>query len=171
MRVFIVIAVAVTALVVGQAASAAPLPVILQVQSAPLAWGDCRLTDKLTIALSRNPDLNVIVPDAASRQHPPFPNDRNNVDSRYFWHMLGSRTVTEKAWASTTGSAQPTIPLRAIRELPIPVPPLPEQRGIVAELDALQAEVDVLKRRQAETATELDALLPAILDRAFKGEL
>ena len=28
-----------------------------------------------------------------------------------------------------------------------------------------------LKHLQAETATELDALLPAILDRAFKGEL
>ncbi len=26
-------------------------------------------------------------------------------------------------------------------------------------------------RLQAETAAELDALLPAILDRAFKGEL
>jgi hypothetical protein len=29
---------------------------------------------------------------------------------------------------------------------------------------------NTLKRVQAETATELDALLPAILDRAFKGE-
>ena len=48
---------------------------------------------------------------------------------------------------------------------------LAEQRRIVAELDALQAEVDALKRLQAETAAELDALLPAILDRAFKGEL
>ena len=37
----------------------------------------------------------------------------------------------------------------------------------LAELDALQAEVDALKRLQAETAAELDALLPAILDRAF----
>ena len=46
-----------------------------------------------------------------------------------------------------------------------------EQRQIVAELDALQAEVDALKRLQAETTAELDALLPAILDRAFKGEL
>ena len=53
----------------------------------------------------------------------------------------------------------------------IPVPPLAEQRRIVAELDALQAEVDGLKRLQAETSAELDALLPAILDRAFKGEL
>ena len=50
-------------------------------------------------------------------------------------------------------------------------PNLDIPRRIVAELDALQAEVDALKRLQAETATELDALLPAILDRAFKGEL
>jgi type I restriction enzyme S subunit len=50
-------------------------------------------------------------------------------------------------------------------------PPLAEQRRIVAELAALQAEVDALKRLQAETAAELDALLPAILDKAFKGEL
>jgi len=93
------------------------------------------------------------------------------VESQFVWHMLGSRTVFEKAWASTTGSAQPTVPLRAIRELPIPVPPLPEQRRIAAELDAVQLEVDALKRLQAETAAELTALLPAILDRAFKGEL
>ena len=46
-----------------------------------------------------------------------------------------------------------------------------ERHRIVAELDALQAEVDALKRLQAETAAELEALLPAILDRAFKGEL
>jgi type I restriction enzyme S subunit len=38
-------------------------------------------------------------------------------------------------------------------------------------LDALQAKVDALKSLQAETAAELDALLPSILDRAFKGEL
>jgi len=28
-----------------------------------------------------------------------------------------------------------------------------------------------MKRLQAETAAELDALLPSILDKAFKGEL
>ena len=34
-----------------------------------------------------------------------------------------------------------------------------------AKLDALQAEVDALKRLQAETTAELDALLPAIAKR------
>ena len=37
--------------------------------------------------------------------------------------------------------------------------------------EKLFAKVDVLKRMQAETAAELDALLPSILDKAFKGEL
>jgi hypothetical protein len=31
--------------------------------------------------------------------------------------------------------------------------------------------MDALKRLQAETATELNALLPSILDKAFRGEL
>ncbi len=46
-----------------------------------------------------------------------------------------------------------------------------DQRHIVAYLDGLQANVDALKQLQSETAAELDALLPAILDKAFKGEL
>ena len=49
--------------------------------------------------------------------------------------------------------------------------PLAEQRRIVAEPDALQAEVDALKRLHAATAAELDVLLPAVLDKALKGEL
>jgi type I restriction enzyme S subunit len=48
---------------------------------------------------------------------------------------------------------------------------IPEQRRIVAELGAVQAEVQELKRLQTDTAAELDAFLPAILDRAFKGGL
>ena len=46
-----------------------------------------------------------------------------------------------------------------------------QRRGIMAELGASQARVDFLRRLQAETAAQLDALLPSILDRAFKGEL
>jgi len=35
----------------------------------------------------------------------------------------------------------------------------------------LMAKANALKRLQAETAAELGALLPSILDQAFKGEL
>jgi type I restriction enzyme S subunit len=46
-----------------------------------------------------------------------------------------------------------------------------EQRRIIAYLDNLQAKVDALKQLQAETTAELDAMLPSVLDRAFKGDL
>jgi type I restriction enzyme S subunit len=93
------------------------------------------------------------------------------LESRFGWYMLRSRTVFDSAWSATTGSAQPTIPLRAIRELPIPLPPLAEQRRIIVELDRLQAEIDSLRCLQAETTAEIDALLPSILSRAFAGEM
>ena len=41
---------------------------------------------------------------------------------------------------------------------------------IVPKWGAGQTAVDALKRLRADTA-ELDALLPAVLDRAFRGEL
>lgn len=53
----------------------------------------------------------------------------------------------------------------------IPVPSSTEQRRIVAHLDALMAKTAALKQLQQQSAAELDALLPSILDRAFKGEL
>ncbi|MCW5856938.1 MAG: restriction endonuclease subunit S [Caldilineales bacterium] len=58
-----------------------------------------------------------------------------------------------------------------VSNLPIRVPPLDEQRHIVAYLDDLQAKVEAVKRLQAETQAELAALLPAVLARAFRGEL
>ena len=45
------------------------------------------------------------------------------------------------------------------------------ERRVVAELDALRAQMDALKTLQGEAAAELDAMLPSILDKAFKGEL
>ena len=86
-------------------------------------------------------------------------------------HYLLSPTAQDTIHGGKVETARPNISLGDVRDLEIPTPPLPEQRRTVSELDALQAEVDALKRLQAETAIELDALLPAILDRAFKGEL
>jgi type I restriction enzyme, S subunit len=54
--------------------------------------------------------------------------------------------------------------------LPVPKLALPEQRRIVSHLDELQGKVDALKCMQSDTATELDALMPSILDKAFRGE-
>jgi type I restriction enzyme S subunit len=48
--------------------------------------------------------------------------------------------------------------------------PLPS-RTTQQRLRRVRTQVDALKRLQAQTAAELDALLPSVLDCAFKGEL
>jgi len=85
-----------------------------------------------------------------------------------YWWLLSSY---QRSRATETGTAQPALSGERVKRMSIPLPPASEQRRIVAQLDALQVEADALKRLQAETAAELDALLPSILDKAFKGEL
>jgi type I restriction enzyme S subunit len=41
----------------------------------------------------------------------------------------------------------------------------------VAYLDGLQAKVAKLRSLQEQSARELEAMMPSILDKAFKGEL
>ncbi len=98
--------------------------------------------------------------------------DQNRIAPDYAQRMLRHLRVSGALvdFARTT-AGQYNVSLGRLRAAGIPVPPLAEQRRIVAELDALQAEVDEVKRLQNETATELDALMPSILDRAFRGEL
>jgi type I restriction enzyme S subunit len=93
------------------------------------------------------------------------------VEQRYLFEWLGQQVNRYLADHLADPNFYPYIRESELIRWQIPIPPLTEQRRIVDELDALQAEVDALKRLQAQTATELDALLPAILDRAFKGEL
>jgi len=60
---------------------------------------------------------------------------------------------------------------KILSKLLLPVPPTEEQRRILLWLEGLDKKVDVLRRLQSETAAELDALMPSILDKAFRGEL
>jgi type I restriction enzyme S subunit len=95
--------------------------------------------------------------------------ERESMDQTFLYYALQDGLLHFRE--TMTATTVPGIGRKEVEALQVPLPPLHEQRRIVAELDALQAQVDALKRQQAETATELDALLPSILDRTFKGEL
>lgn len=104
------------------------------------------------------------VPDSIVAITPP-----EGINSEFVYHYLSFlRTHLE---AVAPQSAQKNINLQIIGNLPFPIVEPNAQCEIVSELNALQAKVDPVKALQAETATELKALLPAILDKAFKGEL
>jgi type I restriction enzyme, S subunit len=89
------------------------------------------------------------------------------VNMKFLAYALSDYDVS----AFNFASAQAKLNQANARKISFPLPPIDEQDRIVTELEALQANVDKLKYLQAETAAELDALLPSILDRAFRGEL
>ncbi|MFO1501394.1 MAG: restriction endonuclease subunit S [Verrucomicrobiota bacterium] len=93
------------------------------------------------------------------------------VDRDYLVAVLRSKPSQNHFNRTTRTLAQPTLNVGQLELTPVPVPALSEQRRIVADLDSQQSRIDALKRLQSETAAELDALLPSILDKAFKGEL
>lgn len=95
------------------------------------------------------------------------------VYSPYIVHWLNSPDGVASSRKNTLGKghSQGNLNLNLIRKFVLPLPPLPEQRRIVAYLDELQTKVDTMKRLREEAMKELNALLPSILDKAFKGEL
>ena len=113
------------------------------------------------------PDLR----EANVNQHVAIIRPDAGLDSKYLMYWLSQQAVQETIHSEQKGATRQGFTKAQISAFEVPIPPLSEQRRIVTELDALQAEVDTLKRHQRDTAAELDALLPALLDRAFRGEL
>jgi len=95
------------------------------------------------------------------------------VVAEYLEQALKSPALREQIerGASGTSTTMKNISKEKVLALRLPPFSLSEQRRILSESDALQTQVDALKRLLTETADELDALLPSILDRAFSGQL
>jgi type I restriction enzyme S subunit len=90
-----------------------------------------------------------------------------------FLHLMVRRPLfREKAKESFKGTAgHQRVPESFFESQYIPVPSIEEQRAAVARVKRAQDKIDVVREHQALTQAELDALLPAVLDRAFRGEL
>ena len=93
------------------------------------------------------------------------------VDGEFLTRALMSPQVRESIYAGATGTTVKGIASKRLKHILLPIPPIAQQKRIVAYLDGLQAKLEALQQLQSETAGELDALMPSILSRAFRGEL
>jgi len=87
------------------------------------------------------------------------------ADIHFLRYALSDYDVSIYCFASS----QAKLNQKNAQKITFAHPLLPEQRRIVAHLDALQAKADSLRALQSETAPELDAILPSVLNRAFVG--
>ena len=140
-----------------QVARPTPAGTILQVCIGG-SIGKCAICDR---EITFNQQINSITP--------------NIVDSNYIHAVLSSNYIISIMKDTTTGSATPIINKSTWENLPIPLPPLAEQRRIVAKIEELMPLVEKYGKAQ----TELDTLnqdLPrrlrqSVLQQAIQGKL
>jgi type I restriction enzyme S subunit len=95
------------------------------------------------------------------------------ADSQFvvYWLQSKEARVYVRTHAAGASSTMKKITQGDVCFLPFPKIAIEEQRRVTAYLDAVQGEVDDMRRLQAQDAELLDQLEQSILERAFRGEL
>jgi type I restriction enzyme S subunit len=110
-------------------------------------------------------------PKAVLNQNAVMLRARKHVEQKYLYLWLKQQVFRYLQHQLADPNFYPYIRESDLINWQVPVPSLAEQHRIISYLEDIELKHDSLKRLQNETAAELDALMPAILDRAFKGEL
>jgi len=141
-----------------------------------LSQGDLLITRSNTadlvghVAIYDGDPKRCLYPDLMMR----IPVDRSRADVRFIYWWLRSTPARDfvRSRAKGTNPSMAKISQQTVMDIPMPVlPHIEEQRRLVALLDSLQNSVDGLARKQLATSDELAALLPTVLDHAFRGDL
>ena len=90
-----------------------------------------------------------------------------STDFTYYWLQAYKNEFISKA----TGTTFVAITGDVIQNQLIPLPPLSEQERIVAEIEKIFAQIEVVKSNQEELARLKDGLKNKILDLAIQGKL
>jgi type I restriction enzyme, S subunit len=98
------------------------------------------------------------------------------IDGRYLKNVLESPIYWIQLTGSTTGTGQPNVNATSLKGFVFPLPPLAEQKRIVAKVDELMALCDRYEAAKATRDTlrqnlrksAIDALMNASDDRALK---
>ena len=90
---------------------------------------------------------------------------------RFLLRAMASNFVFRQAEKLATGTAQKTLGLGSLRSIVLPLPPLAEQRRIVAEVDRRLSVLDALDATLDLNLARCARLRQAILKRAFEGRL
>ena len=84
------------------------------------------------------------------------------------FYLLTDEGIEKIREASPGGAGRNrTLGLKKLEKIEVPVPEYNKQLWF----DSLQTKIAAIKQAQSDNQTELDALLPALLDKAFKDEL
>ena len=89
----------------------------------------------------------------------------------YFKILIASPYFQKLIEKNRTGSAQPQLPAKILKEFELPVPPSEEQAEIVFRVDQLFNFADSIEQKANAALERVNNLSQSILAKAFRGEL
>ncbi len=93
------------------------------------------------------------------------------LNQDFLYHLLGSPYVFNQFDGLAAGSTVRNLNIALVGSVKIPIPPLKQQKQIVAKLDALQKQTQSLKSNYQKQLKSLEDLKKSLLEKAFSGEL
>ena len=125
-----------------------------------------RFDDRHVLYAKLRPYLNkVATPGFAGRCStelvPLLPKD--GVDREFIAYLLRRKETIEYVMASVTGSRMPRTDMKALMSLPVPLPPLDEQRRIVSILN----QAAKIERLHTQAQERLREFIPALFIKMF----
>lgn len=94
------------------------------------------------------------------------------ISGEWLYTLVRHKSFRDDAASHFKGTAgQQRVPVDFLEQKIIPVPSLDAQHRLVDYINGLKVRVEEIKKLRLRAAVELDALLPSVLDKAFKGEL
>ena len=85
--------------------------------------------------------------------------------------IIESSTIKELLLKQTKVTSIPNLTLEIISSCFIPLPPLAEQRRIVAKIETIFAQIDLLEQNKVDLQTAVKQAKSKILDLAIRGKL
>ena len=89
----------------------------------------------------------------------------------YMCYVIESNYFQKYALLSATGSTIKNVPLKAINEFYVPIPPVSEQKRIVSEIDYLLAFINKVEEGRENLQNTAQSAKFKILDLAIHGKL
>ncbi len=93
------------------------------------------------------------------------------LNNYYLAYLLNSPVFKQVLHDNEVNNARANLSLGFFSQLPVPMPPIPKQKEIVAKLDAFREETQRLARLYERKHAALEALKKSLLHQAFTGQL
>ncbi len=106
-------------------------------------------------------------PGVCSTEIWPLVSDPLKADNRFIYWLIQADTLSEAAQVSY-GTHMPRADWKVVSEVPVPCPPIPEQRAIAAVLSDMDTEIAALERRLDKTRALKKGMMQQLLTGAIR---